>query len=75
MKNLQMIAMGMGAIAVCSTAINSLVDAHRIRKARKAQLEALILMVELEQERLFAQFKPEVEQGIDDLEQWLHNIS
>ena len=75
MKNLQMIAMGMGAIAVCSTAINYLVDAHRIRKARKAQLEALILMVELEQERLFAQLKPEVEQGIDDLEQWLHNIS
>ena len=71
MKNLQMI-LGVGALVVGSTTLLSMVKTHRDYKAREAQREALLLWLELEQERLFAQ---EVDKGIDDMEDWLYNIS
>ena len=74
MKKLQMI-LGVGALVVGSTTLLSMVKIHRDYKAREAQREVLLLWIELEQERLLAELKPEIEQGIDDIEHWLHNIS
>jgi hypothetical protein len=53
----------------------SMVKIHRDYKAREAQREVLLLWIELEQERLFAELKPVVDKGVDDMEDWLYNIS
>ena len=78
MKKLQII-LGVGALVVGSTTLLSMVKVHRDYKARKAQREVLLLWIELwievEQERLYAELKPVVDKGIDDMEDWLYNIS
>ena len=74
MKKLQMI-LGVGALVVGSTTLLSMVKIHRDYKAREAQREVLLLWLELEQERLFAELKPVVDNGVDDLEGWGYIIS
>ena len=74
MKKLQMI-LGVGALVVGSTTLLSMVKIHRDYKARKAQREVLLLWLEVEQERLFAELKPVVDKGVDDLEGWGYIIS
>ena len=74
MKNLQMI-LGVGALVVGSTTLLSMVKIHRDYKIREAQREVLLLWIELEQERLLAELKPVVDKGVDDMEDWLHNIN
>ena len=74
MKKLQRIVGG-GAVVVGSTTLLSMVKIHRDYKARKAQREVLLLWIELEQERLFAELKPVVDKGVDDLEGWGYIIS
>ena len=67
--------LGVGALVVGSTTLLSMVKIHRDSKAREAQREVLLLWIELEQERLFAELKPVVDKGVDDMEDWLYNIS
>ena len=74
MKKLQMI-LGVGALVVGSTILLSMVKIHRDYKAREAQREVLLQWIELEQERLFAELKPVVDNGVDDLEGWGYIIS
>ena len=74
MKKLQII-LGVGALVVGSTTLLSMVKIHRDYKAREAQREVLLLWIELEQERLFAELKPVVDNGVDDLEGWGYIIS
>ena len=74
MKNLQMI-LGVGALVVGSTTLLSMVKIHRDYKAREAQRAFLLLWAEVEQERLYAELKPVVDKGVDDMEDWLYNIS
>ena len=74
MKNLQMI-LGVGALVVGSTTLLSMVKIHRDYKAREAQREVLLLRIELEQERLFAELKPVVDTGVDGIEGWGYIIS